>query len=89
MSRHSPLDDPDTAAFAWARYKRMMRWMALATLAVVAGALALLHDPAGEVSIHYYIAIGLGVGLSVMLAAALMGLVFLSAGTCHDDSIED
>ena len=51
MARKSPLEDPETAAFAWARYRRIMRFM--------------------------------------LLASALMGLVFLSAGTGHDDSIED
>ena len=30
-----------------------------------------------------------GVGLSVMLGAALMGLVFLSSGSGHDEAIED
>ena len=27
MTRHSPLDDPQIAAHAWARFKRLMRWM--------------------------------------------------------------
>lgn len=35
------------------------------------------------------IATAAGVGLSVMLGAALMGLVFLSSGSGHDESIED
>jgi hypothetical protein len=30
-----------------------------------------------------------GVGLSVMLGAALMGLVFLSSGSGHDEAVED
>lgn len=40
-------------------------------------------------SIHFYIAVGLGVGLSMLLAGALMGLVFLSNGTGHDESVVD
>jgi hypothetical protein len=35
------------------------------------------------------IATAAGVGLSVMLGAALMGLVFLSSGSGHDEAIED
>ena len=35
------------------------------------------------------VATAAGVGLSVMLGAALMGLVFLSSGSGHDESIED
>jgi hypothetical protein len=27
------LDDPEYAAFAWGRFKRILRWMALAALA--------------------------------------------------------
>ena len=89
MARKSPLEDPETAAFAWARYRRIMRFMLLVTVGVVALALAVLYDGDGEASVHYYIAIALGIGFTMLLASALMGLVFLSAGTGHDDSIED
>ena len=89
MAGNSPLDDPGTAQFAWARYRRLMRWIALATLAVVAIVLWLVHDPQSEASVHYYIAIALGVAGVMMLAGALMGLVFMSAGTGHDHSIDD
>ena len=40
-------------------------------------------------TIHMMIATAAGVGLSVMLGAALMGLVFLSSGSGHDESIDD
>ena len=89
MSKKSPLEDPETAAHAWARYRRIMRFMLLVTIGVVAIALALLYDGESEASVHYYIAIALGVGLTMLLASALMGLVFLSHGTGHDDSIDD
>jgi hypothetical protein len=87
--RSSPLDEPKTAAHAWARYKRLMRWMALLTLAVVAVALGVLYALGALVSIHFVIASILGIGLMTMLTAALMGLVFLSSGTGHDESIDD
>jgi hypothetical protein len=35
------------------------------------------------------IATALGIGGAVLLTAALMGLVFLSSGSGHDESIED
>ena len=89
MSRKSPLDDPETAAFAWARYRRIMRFMFLLTLGVVAIALALLYDGEGEQTVHYYIAVALGIGFTMLLGSALMGLVFLSSGTGHDDSVDD
>jgi hypothetical protein len=38
------LDDPDYAAFAWRRYRRIMAWMTLASLAGgVIAAIALNH----------------------------------------------
>lgn len=89
MPRISPLDDPANASFAWARYFRLMRWMGLATLCVIAAAGTYLYESVGFVSIHLYIAVTLGIGLTMMLMAALMGLVFLSSGTGHDEAIED
>lgn len=63
--------------------------MGYVTLATVAVILAGLYLTVGFVSIHFYIATALGVGFTMMLAAALMGLVFLSSGTGHDEAIED
>jgi hypothetical protein len=83
----SPLDDPEQAAFAWGRYKRLMRFMAAVTALTVAGALLLLYRSGALVSIHFIIATGLGIGFAMMLMAALMGLVFLSNGTGHDHAI--
>jgi hypothetical protein len=89
MVPRSPLDDARNAEFAWARYKWLMKLMAGVTLTVVAVALVLLYRINGVVSIHFYIATGLGIGAAMMLTAALMGLVFLSSGTGHDESISD
>ena len=83
----SPLDDPHLAQFAWARYRRLMRWMMLATVTMVIGAVVALYRTNGLVSIHLYIATALGIGFTMLLASALMGLVFLSSGTGHDESI--
>lgn len=85
----SPLDDPRNADFAWARYKWLMKLMGGVTLTVVILSLAVLYRINGVVSIHFYIATGLGIGAAMMLTAALMGLVFLSIGTGHDESIVD
>ena len=85
----SPLEDPDKAAHAWARYKRLMRFMVAVTAAVVIGALVLLYRQNGMVSIHFYIATGLGIAAAMLLTSALMGLVFLSNGTGHDEAVID
>lgn len=89
MARFSNLDDPEYARFAWGRYWRLMGWMASATLLAILAVLGLLFALHGTVSIHLYIAAALGIGFTMLLTAALMGLVFLSSGTGHDDSIDD
>ena len=89
MIPKSPLDDPETAAYAWARYKRLMRFMMFVTIGVVIIALALLYDGESPASVHFYIAAALGIGFMMLLTAALMGLVFLSSGTGHDESVTD
>lgn len=89
MTRPSPLDDPEYAKFAWARYWRLMRWMFAFTLLVTVFALTLFWWIEGFVSIHFFIATAGAVIASMMLTAALMGLVFLSSGTGHDEAIDD
>lgn len=89
MIPKSPLDDPENAAHAWARYRRIMRLMMMVTVGVVILAVAALYSQHGMVSIHYYIAVALGIGFTMLLGSALMGLVFLSHGTGHDESISD
>ena len=83
----SPLDDPESAAFAWGRFKRIMKFMAGVTAVIVIAAVGYLWFTVGDVPIHYYIATALGIGFSMLLMSALMGLVFMSNGTGHDDSI--
>jgi len=89
MMPKSPLDDPETAAFAWARYKRLMRFMLFVTIGVVIVALALLYDGESPASVHFYIATALGIGMMMLLTSALMGLVFLSNGSGHDERVTD
>jgi hypothetical protein len=87
--RHSPLDDPANAAHAWARYRRLMRYMFGATVLVVIVALTMLYREVGMVSVHFFIATALGIGFAMLLMSALMGLVFLSNGTGHDDAVDN
>ena len=44
------LDDPEYAAFAWARYRRILGWMAMVAAAAGLRALAGIgNPPAGEI----------------------------------------
>ncbi|MBA3942657.1 MAG: hypothetical protein C0520_15750 [Sphingopyxis sp.] len=90
MVKRSPLDSNDISRIAWARYRRLMKGMALVSLLAVVGALSWLrYTMGGALTLHMMIATAAGVGLSVLLGAALMGLVFLSSGSGHDEAIED
>src|SRR3546814_12384027 len=90
MVKRSPLDDKGTSQIAWVRYRRLMRGMTIVSFLAVVGALSWLRWSLGDaLTIHMIIATAAGIGLSVMLGAALMGLVFLSSGSGHDESIED
>ncbi len=89
MASPSPLDDPTTAAFAWARYRRLMRFMMTITLLMVGAACIALYKANGLVSAHFYVATALGIGFAMLLMSALMGLVFLSNGTGHDHAVVD
>jgi hypothetical protein len=82
------LDDPDQAAFAWARYRRLMSWMVLAALlTAIASVIGLEYFYRPLTWVAILAAIG-GIGGSVLMASALMGLVFLSSGTGHDDKVD-
>jgi hypothetical protein len=87
--RKPSLSDPQQAALAWRRYRRLMGWMTLAAALSVLGALAYLQSTLGALPLPIILATIAGVGLSVLLAAALMGLVFLSSGTGHDQDVVD
>lgn len=87
--RPSPLDDPAQAARIWAHYRRYMRWIAELALGVVAMVWVVLWFQFGLVSIHLYIATALGLGLTIGLLGALLGLVFVSSRSGHDAAIDD
>lgn len=62
-----------------------MKWMALAAFTTVLLALIYLKSSGEPVPIHMMIATIAGVGLSVLVGTGLMGLVFLSNASGHDD----
>ena len=86
MARPEPVPPPlDQSALAWKRYRDMMKWMVLASVIAVILALVFLGAGGEPMSIHLIIATAAGVGLSVLLGTALMGLVFLSNRSGADD----
>lgn len=85
----SPLENAGISAHAWARYRRLMKLMGAVTLAAVVGALSHFYFQGEPLPIHFYIATGLGITGAMLLMSALMGLVFLSSGTGHDEAVID
>jgi hypothetical protein len=80
------LEEVQRAARAWSRYKKMMKWMLLAAALTVLAALGWLKGMGEPMPIHMVIATIAGVGLSVLVGTGLMGLVFLSNNSGHDDA---
>ena len=74
----SPLDDPNTAQSAWARHRRVMRWLMLTTVTLVIGAMVALYRSNGLVPVQFYILAAIGSGFAMLLMSAVMGLRFLS-----------
>ena len=89
MKSAQALDDPEIAATAWARYRRLMIWMALGAAICVALAILALWHWTGPMPLHMIIATSAGVFCTFMLGTGLMGLLFLSSGTGHDEQVED
>ncbi len=89
MVNKSPLDDPENAAYAWARYRQIMKMLLAVTIATVLIAVGLLYAYNGMISVHFYIAVALGISFTMLLGGGLMGLAFLSNGTGHDESVDN
>ncbi len=89
MREKQSLDDPQIAAVAWTRFRRIMRWMALGGAVCVGLALLALRLWAGPMPLHMILATILGVWLTFMLGTGLMALAFLSSGTGHDEQVID
>ena len=84
MPRHDPIPGQKYAMLR--RFRQIMKWLALfaITIAAIAVLLVARGDEGGH--IHLLIATALGVGLTVLLAGALLSLVFLSASSGHDEA---
>ncbi len=81
------LSDPQQAARAWVRFRWIMRWVIATAMLAVAAALFYLWMDGSPLTVAVVIATSAGVALSVLLAGALMALIFMSSGTGHDEDV--
>jgi hypothetical protein len=92
MPHHDPVPprrdprDLERAHRAWLHYRKTMRWMLLASIAAALLAIFYLWVTGTEMRIHLVIATMAGVFLSVLLGTGLMGLLFASNMSGHDDA---
>lgn len=88
MPEHDPIPNGKTerTAKAWAQYKRLMSWMAGAAVIAVILAIIYLKSSGVPFPIHMMIATIAGVGFTVLLGTGLMGLVYFSSHSGHDDA---
>lgn len=90
MPHHDPVPPTrqahyERAAVAWERYKLMMRRMVMVAIATAALSIVYLWLTGAPMRLHMVIAVFAGVALTVLVGTGLMGLVFLSNRTGHDD----
>ena len=90
MPKHDPVPgkgrpDYGRAAAAWKRYWTIMRWMALLAVVTVLLSLVYLKRSGEPIPLHMLIATIAGVGLTVLVGTGLMGLLFVSSRSGHDD----
>ena len=73
----------------WRRYRVLMGWMVALSAALAAGALVWMRVAGTPMPWQGRLAVGAGVFFTMLLTGALMGLLFTSARSGHDASIED
>lgn len=71
------------------RFWGLMKIVAFAAAAAIAVALLYAWWSGTPLRLHFVIAMSLGIGLTLLLAGALMGLLFFSARSGHDEAAFD
>jgi len=79
---------PKTRGEALAEFKRILKWIALAAVLMVAGAMIFLAMT-GDLTRDMVIATTLGVFFSVLLGCGLFAAAFFSDKSGHDQSVSD
>lgn len=79
--------DPAAVASAWVPFRRLMRIVVMCAVLAVLAALAVLQATGAPARWELWLAVSGGIAGTVLLSGALMGLVFVSNRSGHDDSV--
>ena len=83
----SSLQSGARGAASWAAFRRLMGWIGLATLLALGVGGWWLHASGAPARWELWVAAGGGIAGTMLLTGALMGLVFLSNRSGHDDQV--
>lgn len=89
MRGHETDDSPMTPGSVWRPFRIMMWWSGGVSVVLVAGVLFWLDMQGVALGIHFVLALAGGIIGTLLLAGALMGLVFVSSRSGHDDNVGD
>lgn len=78
-----------TRAKALASFRRLMRWMFVLAVAMIVAALITFKFMGVDITGAMLFATIAGVGVSMLVGTGLMGLIFMSANSGHDDEAAD
>lgn len=84
---HDPQDNSPPASI-WQPFRRLMKVTGALAVAAVTAALLWLRWTGAPPRWELYLAVSVGVAGTLLLAGALMGLVFVSSQSGHDDSVD-
>ena len=89
MPQHDPVEsrraDYERAAAAWRRFRKSFLWMIAAAAVMVALSLLYLKAQGGPMPWSLVVAVTAGVALTMLVGTGLMGLIFLSHRSGHDE----
>ncbi len=79
--------EAERAAAGWAAFRKLMAWIVVATLLTIMAGFAWLHASGAPARWELWAAAAGGIAGTMLLTGALMGLVFLSNRSGHDQSV--
>jgi len=85
-----PTPKSDTPDFdAWQQFRKLIVWSFAFGVAAAVAALWWISANGTPLRLHLSVALGGGILLAVLLAGGLMGLVFVSNRSGHDQEVHD